>query len=191
MPRPLLYQRSTSGARSLVLEVDAILRETPTFEAQPTDNPVEDGADASDHVIRKNPGWEVEAIVSDSPVSAGAQAGRGLAAWQTLQRLAESGGVLVLETRRGEEGTVILTSVRETRDVRTSGVCLFTASFRRIRIVSTLTVPLPKRRESKTKPTVNNEKQATTAAGAAATARSKSILLGDIVQPLGFLTGAP
>lgn len=188
MPRPLLYQRSQSGARTLLLEVDAVLRDSPSFEAQPTENPVEEGADVTDHIIRKNPSWDIEAVVTDTP-SSGPAPGRSLAAWQTLQRLAESGAEVVLVTLRGEEPTAVLTRAQSTDDARTSGRLVFTASFRRIRIESTQTVPLPKRLLDKAKSGVDGGKQGAKAADAATTARSKSILLGDIVRPLGFLGG--
>lgn len=187
MARTLLYQRSNGGARTSVLEVDVVLRESPSLEATPTDSPVEDGADVTDHIIRKSPSWEVEGVVSDTPMEGPAQPGRGLAAWQTLQRLAESGGLLVLATQRGDEVDVVLTSARETRDVRTSGVCAFTASFRRIRTVATAFVSLPKRAASKASGKKDNGKQGAKDADGTTSGRAKSILLGDILQPLGVL----
>lgn len=175
----LLYSLSSSNVRSVALEVDALVSASPTVEVQPTDFPVEDGADITDHIILRNRGYEVEALVTDMPMEGGVQPGRWLAAWTRLGELAESATRLVLVLPVGEVQPVLLTSFRTVKDVSTASSLRFTASFRALRTASTVLVPALRRREPKTKPNQNLGQQTPTPADAAtaAKARRKTLLL--------------
>lgn len=169
----LLHILDGNGQRMSTFEVDALVSASPSVEVEPTSYPVEEGADITDHVILKNRVYEVEAIVSDTPMGTPPQPGRWLAAWTRLGQLVEAATRLVLVLPVGEVEPVLCTSFRTMKDVSTANSLRFTASFRQLRTASTLLVPALRRREPKTKPTQQLGQQTPVPADAATTAKAK------------------
>lgn len=57
------------GAETVALEMDAILSESPEYTATPTRNPIESGANVTDHVTLEPEKLTIEGIVSNTPIS--------------------------------------------------------------------------------------------------------------------------
>lgn len=79
MALQLLFNRNTrkgfvnpgdvGGAETIALELDAILSESPEYNATPTKSPVETGANVTDHVTLDSERLMIEGIVSNTPIS--------------------------------------------------------------------------------------------------------------------------
>lgn len=75
----LLFNRTTrkgfvnpgdaGGTETIALELDAILSEAPEYVATPTKNPIETGANVTDHVSLEPEKLTIEGIVSNTPIS--------------------------------------------------------------------------------------------------------------------------
>lgn len=178
MPHILLYRVASDGTRTPALEVDTVISAGTSSEVQLTDNPVEDGADVTDHQVERNDAHEVEAVVTDHPMSGTPQPGRARAAWETLKEVKKSREVLVLVLPLvGDQLSVRLQSHRLTANVGTGADALrFTASFRQVRVVASQRVPALKRKETKLKPEVELGEQSTTLADDATAGRSRTLL---------------
>lgn len=65
-------ERNVNG-KTLSMILDATVAEDFTAEAEPTEHPVEDGADIADHVILKPKKLTIRGVVSETPFSVGNQ----------------------------------------------------------------------------------------------------------------------
>ncbi len=157
MPEDFLWEK-TATTRDLALQVDAVTKYDPGFETQLSDNPMEEGIDTTDHAVPRPATFQVEVIISDRYLGVDGQpvvqVGRALAAFETLERLAQGVFLDVMVPFRGLVEGVLLqrgsTSFGPGDGEETLRVSL---SFRQVRIGQSEQVPAPARREPKTKPT--------------------------------------
>lgn len=79
MALQLIFNRNTrkgfvnpgdaGGVETIALELDAILSESPEYNATPTKSPIETGANVTDHVTLEPERLTIEGIVSNTPIS--------------------------------------------------------------------------------------------------------------------------
>lgn len=179
MPHVLLYRMSADGlSRTPALEVDAVMGGGTTAESQLTKYPVEDGADVSDHQVESPDSHQVEAVVTDRPTNGEPQPGRARAAWLTLKELRRSKERLILnQPVIGEQLSMRLVRFSFQFNSGTGiEVLRFTASFEEVQVAVSQRVPAQKRKEAKTKPSLELGQQTTGATDAATAEKSKTLL---------------
>lgn len=64
---------TTENTRFLAFQLDATVNEQFQAEAEPTQNPVEQGVDITDHIILKPKKLTIQGLVSETPITVGAQ----------------------------------------------------------------------------------------------------------------------
>ena len=119
--------------------IDAVTREEHGFEADVTSDPVEVGADTTDHVRDKNPTLVLsEAIVSDTPIGdiitqrpAGSLPSRD--ALDLLLRLRDEKEPFTIVTERRTYTDMLMVGLSIAEDARTGDALGFTARFQQIR----------------------------------------------------------
>jgi hypothetical protein len=121
--------------------VDIAVRETHSYPSEVTSHPVEVGADVSDHVKLGPVTVTLEAVVSDTPIGAVADArvGSGLPSQTTLAFLRElrtSKRVVVVTTSLGEYADMVLSDLSLPVDATTGDALRFSVSFTQILFVS-------------------------------------------------------
>ena len=137
------------------IELDANLEEVHEWGAEATENPVEDGAPVSDHVIEKSDKLRIRGFVSDSPTSdtvvtriTGIYNGKTIAnrtqtVFDALQTLIKAKEPIVVYTKHRIYDDMVLTGVNIPRSPGVGEAIEFTAEFVHIRKVSTQTVEVP------------------------------------------------
>lgn len=137
------------------IELDANLEEVHEWGAEATENPVEEGAPVSDHVIEKADKLRIRGFVSDSPTSdtvvtriTGIYNGKTIAnrtqtVFDALQTLIKAKEPIVVYTKHRIYDDMVLTGVNIPRSPGLGEAIEFTAEFVHIRKVSTQTVDVP------------------------------------------------
>lgn len=137
------------------IELDANLEEVHEWSAEATENPVEEGAPVSDHVIEKSDKLRIRGFVSDSPTSdtmitriVGLYNGKTLdnrtqTVFDTLQTLIKTKEPIVVYTKHRIYDEMVLTGVNIPRSPGVGEAIEFTAEFVHIRKVRTQTVDVP------------------------------------------------
>jgi hypothetical protein len=134
------------------LELDAALRETHTFEAEATRNPVEEGFAVTDHLQLQPRTYQIDGVVSNTPIVPAdmtderfemGQPGRGFTAWEELKLMRARRELVTLVTELEKYDNMLMTSLIVPRG-QNGEVLEFTATFRELVIVRTQTVQLPK-----------------------------------------------
>lgn len=69
LPRRVTLQYSDGTARRTLLKIDCTSAEELSLESQATLHDIEDGAQISDHVIKKGRTLQLEGIISDAPIN--------------------------------------------------------------------------------------------------------------------------
>lgn len=147
----LLYRQAKT--RLGALELDAALRETHTFETKATENPVEEGFAVTDHLQLQPRTYQVEGVVSNTPITSilttgtryeVGQPGRAFNAWEELKRMRARRELVTLVTELEKYDNMLMTSLVVPRESKQGEVLEFSASFRELIIVRTQTVQAPK-----------------------------------------------
>lgn len=137
------------------IELDANLEEVHEWSAEATENPVEEGAPVSDHVIEKQDKLRIRGFVSDSPTSdtvvtriTGIYNGKKLDnrtqnVFDALQTLIKAKEPIVVYTKHRIYDDMVLTGVNIPRSPGVGEAIEFTAEFVHIRKVVTQTVEVP------------------------------------------------
>ena len=122
--------------------IDVFREEKYNFSAETTDVPIENGDDASDHVVNKPSEIQISAfignaefVVFDGPQQAGDPKERIRAAYYELLRLKEKGEPLTLVTGLDTFPNMVITSFDISRDVETGADLPFDMTFKEIRVV--------------------------------------------------------
>lgn len=63
------YDQNNKDSYPDLLVVDATVSESPTYEATPTDHPVEKGSDITDHIIIKPISLKIDGVISETPLT--------------------------------------------------------------------------------------------------------------------------
>lgn len=132
--------------------LDASIREVHNVEGELTEHPVEDGADISDHYRVLPRLFELEGVVSDTPI-VGRIPGASLIssavgliqgderpsinAWEELNRFFDEKVVVEITSSLQVYPSMVLTSLSVTRSAGQSGGLFFTATARQIEFVAT------------------------------------------------------
>lgn len=142
------------------IELDAVINETHTSEVEVTSNPVELGADITDHSIIKPKRIQITAQVSDTPLGLAAlgqivdnvtglfgsstseNITRSTAAYSAIIQLQESREPIDIQTKLKLYSNMIITNVSVTQDKDTSRIVLMNISAQEVRIVKTKVVKL-------------------------------------------------
>ncbi len=139
-----------SGGDPIV--VDCSVRETHSIDGQVSDHPVETGIDIVDHYRVLPRKVQLEAIISDTPLTTGfpgatlvnsviglveGDKSPSLNAWEEFQRFFDEAVVVDVNTSLKKYTNMVLTSFAVTRDAATGQVLAFTLAAREIRFVST------------------------------------------------------
>lgn len=132
--------------------VDASVREVHSVTGEVSDHPVESGIDIVDHYRVLPRKIEIEAIVTNTPISTGLPGATlinsiiGLVqgdkdpssnAWNEFERFFDEAVVLDIKTSLKSYTNMVLTDLAVTRDSKTGQVLSFTASAREVRFVDT------------------------------------------------------
>jgi len=142
------------------IELDAILTENHNSIVSVSKNPIELGADITDHAIIEPKRLNIRAIVSDSPLGSAAFAQivdtitglfgtstsgnltRSNAAYNALIQLQEAREPIQVQTKLKLYENMLITSINTTQDKDTSRIVSLDISLEEIRIVSTETIQL-------------------------------------------------
>lgn len=136
------------------IELDATLSEGHEWQADATTNPVEIGADVTDHVIPVNDRISIRGFVTDAPLNGiignitsiinGSSGGkRTQAVFGLLYQLIKARLPMTVVTKYHIYTDMVLTAVNIPRDRSTGEAIEFNAEFLHIRLVSTQTVDVP------------------------------------------------
>lgn len=151
------------------LDTDAVLREGSTRIAEVTENPVERGADVSDHIRPKTDTLILEFIITNTPIRVPETNADGVSGttrktengvvlvfsgefdrvgsvYQTLKRVCEEGLLWQIYSGLTVYSSFALEQVQAERDQKAGTSAKFTCTFKRVRIVSTRQVSIPVRR---------------------------------------------
>jgi hypothetical protein len=134
---------------------DATVRESHTSQLTVTDNPVETGVVVSDHAFMQPLRLEIEAAVSDTPLSTpeddsfASEVSRSAKAFQLLQQLQSAAEPFNVQTGLRFYENLIIETLTAEQDKDTANVLAFRASLREVIIVSTQTVTYPPRAAGK------------------------------------------
>lgn len=132
--------------------LDASLEEQHSFDAELTSNPVEQGADVTDHLRRKPGDLTIRGFVTNAPVGprrtergATAEGASGYAqqAYRDLLLLLGAARAITVKTAWRTWEPVVLVSLKVPRTVDVGDAAEITLVFREIRFVATQTVQLP------------------------------------------------
>jgi hypothetical protein len=123
-------------------EIDAVLRENHEYESTVTDYPLDEGSDASDHVINKPVTITLDSVVSDTPIGAladrrGTDTLPSSDAIAKLRRIRAARQPIVIVTTKGVYSSVVMQSLRIPVDANTGAALAFTAVFKQLYITET------------------------------------------------------
>lgn len=133
--------------------IDAAISESYEYQSEVPEDPVESGADISDHVRNKPPDVVLESIVSDRPIGAIADERSTTSlpsedALAMLMRIRDARQPVTIEASLGVYADVVLKSLIIPRDRSTGRALRFRAVFKQIRIVNvqrtTIRVSVPR-----------------------------------------------
>ena len=141
------FEPNTIGDDNVgVIEFDVTVSESASATATATKNPVENGADVTDHVRMEPLAFTVSGIVSDTPVKflAGIQAGNILTgnkqsktAWDKLLELQAKREPFTLTQGLKSYNNVVIMKLSATKDASNSGALVFTSEMQEIILVGT------------------------------------------------------
>ena len=142
------------------IELDAVISESHTSEVRVTRNPIELGADITDHSVVEPKRIQIIAQVSDTPLGVAAigqiidnitglfgsstseNVTRSNAAYNAMIQLQESREPVDIQTKLKLYRNMIITNVSVTQDKDTSRIVLMNISAEEVRIVQTKIVKL-------------------------------------------------
>lgn len=67
--QPFRTKLNLNGTDQVLLLVDAVMNETPTYSGQLTENPVEEGPDVHDHFRTKPITVQIDGVISETPLT--------------------------------------------------------------------------------------------------------------------------
>lgn len=188
----LLFKEAIRGSVG-ILDLDAILSETHNKTNKVTAFPVERGADITDHISTLPVEVQLEGHITDTPVATildpkiefGPMAGvsRSAAAYDLLKTIFESRTLITVVSGLDVYEDMAFVSLAIPRSPSTGSALNFQASFRKVRIVDSETVLIPKaapkvsdKAATKTDAGQNQTTEAGAKSGAKAGEKAKSLL---------------
>lgn len=159
------------------LSFDATVQEQHTRDAETTEHPVEDGASITDHVRIKPDRLQMEAYLSNSPLTGTATDGRAEGLYEQLRLLQESATLLTVLTTLRTYESMVIESLGVPRSAKEAGAVHLNITLKQIRLVQNKTSIVTITKEPIAKNKVGGGKQAATQLDDAdANARGKTIL---------------
>jgi hypothetical protein len=157
-----VVKTAISGPGVSSLELDATLSESPQFDSEVTEHPVEAGFNIADGIRNKPISLTLEGFVSNTPIMQERDAketggflkgnpGRANEALAILEQLREAQDVVKVVTRMREYPSMAITSIKATRDSKTGDALSFTMSLKQVRVVSSRYESYPKEARGKKK----------------------------------------
>jgi len=125
-------------------KMDAVLREAHSNTIRTTKNPVEFGADITDHSIIEPVQLEIEGVVSDTPmglaalgelVNFGSKKTRSQQAYEKFIEMMNTRELVEVFTKLVAYKNMLITNVNVSQDKDTSKIVLFNISLREVRVV--------------------------------------------------------
>jgi len=168
------------------LDVDALMREGNTGTSELTENPIELGADVTDHIRDKSDALTLEFVITNTPLRVPTSHMQGItgsvrkvdtkngnvvalafdsqfdrvkAVYDDLSRVRKAGLLWRIESPVRVYEDFLIETLAYARDNKTGDAATFILGMKRARFVSTRVVAIPRRR--RTRPTVNTGTQAT------------------------------
>ena len=145
----LLGEFLPADTSSILLELDASIREDHTLTAESTDLPIETGSVISDHIILRPRTLTIESTVSDSPVQylsalstgsvgnwGGQKLSSSLEAWRTLTTIWFDRVPFDVVTGRDYYKNMIITSLTSPASAKIGRQTRFTANLKQLQIVT-------------------------------------------------------
>lgn len=137
----LEFKDSTGTVASI--QVDCTLMEGHAFEVDPTQHPVETGANITDHFRIRPRELHLEGGFSDEPViGGGEQKGRAADLFNQMRLLTEAGALVTVATDLQRYENLLIRKLASTKTPDTKGAVRWTADLMEIRLVSTESVAL-------------------------------------------------
>jgi hypothetical protein len=152
----LIRTRRTIGTEAEFITLDAVIRESVQSDITITKNPVEEGAEITDHAIIQPKRYTLEGVVTDTPrlsanigtdivnrvtglFGSSTEEGRSRSnsAYLTLVRIQESRTPFNISTGFQEFRNVLIESIVTAQDKNTSQAFFFTAKLLEVNIVNT------------------------------------------------------
>ncbi len=181
------------------LEVDALIQADHNLEAETTDNPVEEGADFTDHVRIKPRMFSCEGVISDTPIGpmVNIRDGQGgkpsELARAHFEKIIERRQRITVVTATKRYDNMIMLTCAMPENISIGEACRFRATFKQIRVVKNLrttivvTVPRAAKKQARgnkaAKPATPSKKTYT------GVQRYKNSWGGQLAQKLGALEG--
>jgi hypothetical protein len=141
--------RDVEGVAVEVVSLDAVISHEVQFTATVTEHALEDGSTVADHVIRQPDQITVTGYVSSTPVTILTGGivpifsfGRVRTAYQAMKDLLDTKNRVTVSDELDQHTSMVLTELRIPRDVATYNGIQFTATFRKIRLVSSAEVEI-------------------------------------------------
>src|SRR5579859_3869773 len=114
----LVYQKTPTTLDSIT--VDATLSETPQYESETTDHPVEVGFNITDHVRPQPTVLTLECIISNTSIVTKDTVGRDAANQQGIQAI-RSGGAAVTQDPTVDAGSIVRIAFEQLKNIRDTG----------------------------------------------------------------------
>ena len=205
----LIFNANPAQIDSVVLDV--VKEETLTHENDVTDHPVEQGADISDHIRPKPKKIALEALVSNTPLTAGQRTrvvnyvtantgqlfsftttsindalaghrGYAEAAYEALQKLADDGAIFRYVGKTRTYENVVFENFTVTRNKDTGDALRFSATLKQIRFVTNKSSIVKVAKEPKANKPADKGKQT----AEDVTSDRKTSILRDLGNALGI-----
>ena len=111
------------SGQTATLDIDAVVAEHFAFPAKVTEHPVEQGSNVTDNIRAEADKWNLECIVTNSPLPpfAGDAQTRAEDAIATLRSWQSQGALLSIPTTLGLLTSMAVANVSGTRDAKTGG----------------------------------------------------------------------
>ena len=149
MPLTIFYKDNATLEDIGIIELDATLQESQSFEQEMTKFPVEDGVDISDHVRNLPSVITISGLISNFPVrvvdnidhalTQSAFANRVNVAYDKLLDIRNKKAICDVGAYLRLFSNMIMTSLTIPRDSNTGDALRFSATFRELQIVTTET----------------------------------------------------
>lgn len=148
-PEALLGYKGRATIGDVVLDVS--LSESHSLEAETTDHPVEDGSDISDHYRKVPAPFQIDGIISNTPLSTGypgQSAVNGITAaidgtdpvkdtWETIKGYFDNGTILTITTSLDTYPSRVLVNFKVDRNNKSGQTLRFSCTAKYIKIVKT------------------------------------------------------
>jgi hypothetical protein len=119
------------------VELDCTINETHAFDSVITDHAIEAGGKVTDHAVRAPSQLNLSGIVSNTPFTntfVSVDPFRAEGAFATLLQYQNDAAVLTVTTKLAVYESMLLKSVRVTRDVDTANIVALDLEFRELRL---------------------------------------------------------